>query len=157
MLIFTLRTYHHRYQGNRPQNWLSALQMFLTPILREMTSLMDGVSILVSCMLMLYRYLNLELVSFILAGFCGDEGHNHPREDNVVEGVAIWEGLQGIFEFEDLLDDDQVVDDHLLELLLDEAVVLFVFVVLVLDEQKVERVDLIECLAQIEKVSDVLD
>lgn len=105
MLIFTYRKNSHTYHKNGTQNWFSALQMFLTPILREMTSLMDGVSILVSWMLMLYRYLNLHIVSFILASFRGDKGNNHPCEDDVVEGIAVWEGFESVLEFENLFND----------------------------------------------------
>lgn len=55
----------------------------------------------------------------------------------------------------DLFDRHDVVVDHLLELFLDESQLLLVLLVLVLDQQEVERQDLVEDLSEDEEVRDV--
>jgi hypothetical protein len=55
----------------------------------------------------------------------------------------------------DFLNGDQVIVDHLLKLLLDEAQIMLLLLVLVLDQQEVEGEDLVEELGECEEVRDI--
>lgn len=95
---------------------------------------------LFSWILIPYANLNLYLRAKVLADLLQHDLHDPTHKDYIVQVLAVGETAYLGRQLLKLLADDDVLHDHLLELLLNEAVLLLILHVLVLLQQEVQAV-----------------